>query len=117
MNHPFALDISDLEAVELDLEAEISDEEALQVGGGLSIYTDALHENGETPELTTLAVGEEGGDCKPYPLPCYPIKPPITKARWEDGGPIFTKALWENGDPIATTLAIGEEGGDCDFYV
>ncbi|MDJ0733423.1 MAG: hypothetical protein QNJ47_04930 [Nostocaceae cyanobacterium] len=103
MNHPFALDISDLESIELDLEEEISNEEALQVEGGLSIYTDALHENGD-PIFTTEAIGEEGG-CKPYPLPCYPIKPPE----------VTTKALGEEGGDV-TTLALGEEGGDCYVY-
>ena len=73
----------------------------------MSIYTIEGKEEGgsfypcpqpiDPPIYTTLAIGEEGGDCRP-------IKPPITKALCEDGG------------PIATTQAIGEEGGDC-YYI
>ena len=96
MSHPFDLDPSDLAAVDLDFEEQLTPEESAQVGGGLTI-------------ATTEAVGEEGG-FKPYPLPLpkpipfpkpiRPIKPPeaTTKALGEEGGgPIYTKALWENG--------------------
>lgn len=96
MSHPFDLDPSDLEALDLDFEEQLMEEESAQVGGGLTIYT-------------TDEVGEEGG-FKPYPLPLpkpipfpkpiHPIKPPeaTTLAIGEEGGgPIYTKALWENG--------------------
>ena len=93
MRHPFDLDPAELKDLELDFEENLTDEESGQVGGGLSI-------------ATTLAIGEEGGDCYPivkdprylgppciYPLP-YPKPLPIKP-------------------PEATTLALGEEGGDC----
>lgn len=51
-------------------------------------------------QVTTLAIGEEGGSL------------PTTQAIGEEGGPIFTTlAEGEEGGPIYTTLAIGEEGG------
>ncbi|NJK70058.1 MAG: hypothetical protein HC789_18675 [Microcoleus sp. CSU_2_2] len=87
MNHPFDLDAAEQEAMDLDFEEQLTDEEAAQVGGGLM--------------ATTLAVGEEGGGgivCISAPCPGsetgggYPPKPiPI--------------------DPPMTTLALGEEGG------
>lgn len=49
------------------------------------------------PDVTTLAVGEEGG--------CA-----TTLAIGEEGGVATTLAVGEEG-PIFTTLAIGEEGG------
>ncbi|NER30476.1 MAG: hypothetical protein F6J89_23365, partial [Symploca sp. SIO1C4] len=73
MRHPFDLDPSELKNIDLDFEEQLTDEEAAQVGGGLSIYT-------------TQAVGEEGGDPwypipfdPPFPFPCpkpWPIDPP-----------------------------------------
>ena len=92
MSHPFDLDPSDLAAVDLDFEEQLTPEESAQVGGGLTIYT-------------SLTEGEEGG-FKPYPLPLpkpipfpKPIKPPeaTTNALGEEGGGPYTKALWENG--------------------
>ncbi len=96
MGHPFDLDPAQLEAIDLDFAEQLTDEEATQVGGGLSI-------------ATTRAIGEEGG-CWPKPLPKpIPIDPPITsKALGEEGG--ITDALCEDGG-CATTLALGEEGG------
>ncbi|MGD1805063.1 hypothetical protein ACP6PL_06435 [Dapis sp. BLCC M126] len=104
MNHPFALNISDLEDVNLDIEEQLTDEEASQINGG----------KGEEPIFTTLAIGEEGGHypgdivcisapCPgsesgghpwpkpmPMPMPPKPHKPPVmTKALYENGGPIY----------------------------
>ena len=96
MSHPFDLDPAELEAIDLDFAEELSNEEAAQVAGGLSI-------------ATTRAIGEEGG-CwpKPWPKP-IPIDPPITtKALGEEGG--ITDALCEDGG-CASTEALGEEGG------
>jgi hypothetical protein len=61
--------------------------------------------------LTTLAVGEEGGDyfprppkwCPPIAPPHSPIKPPIKPPE------VTTLALGEEGG--VTTMALGEEGG------
>ena len=67
MNHPFNLNISDLEALDLDL---LTDEEATQVEGGIlpgGCYasTAAYGEEGGGV-ASTKAVGEEGGS---YPDP------------------------------------------------
>lgn len=90
MRHPFDLELSELEALDLDFEEELTTEEAERVGGGLYV--------------TTMALGEEGGSVLP-PLP----NPPI-------GGKPKPKPI----DPIFTTLAIGEEGGELptlDYYL
>jgi hypothetical protein len=88
MNHPFDLNPAELEAIDLDFEEQLTDEEAAHIGGGT--------------DFTTLAVGEEGGEIVCISAPCpgsetggYPPKPiPIDP-------------------PDVTTLAIGEEGGGC----
>ncbi len=89
MNHPFDLDPAELEAMDLDFEETLTDEEAAHIGGGLS--------------YTTLALGEEGGS---GPIQC--ISAPCPGSEGGGGefsvGPIFF-------DPPMTTLAIGEEGG------
>ncbi|MDJ0676045.1 MAG: hypothetical protein QNJ36_11785 [Calothrix sp. MO_167.B42] len=107
MQHPFALKISDLKSqlLEKDLVEELGNNEADSISGGLSIYTIEGKEEGGSYdpclqpicppiEVTTHAIGKEGGDypieVEPKPEPIKPIKP-----------------------PYATTLAIGEEGGDC----
>ena len=73
MRHPFELEISDLEAVNFNIEEELTGEEATQVTGGLVLTTHALGEEGgsiwppiikppiKPPTLTTMALGEEGG--------------------------------------------------------
>jgi hypothetical protein len=85
MNHPFALELCELEAIDLDFEEYLTDEEATQVGGGRRITSHLDGEGGG--EVTTLALGEEGG------------------------GGSTTMALGEEGG-YATTMALGEEGGD-----
>jgi hypothetical protein len=99
MRHPFALTLADLETLELDLDTHAS-----QVTGGMIAITLAMGENGgncyappkpicpppkptptpcppvlicdpKPPEMTTMAIGEEGG-CPP---------------------PVYTKALCETG--------------------
>ena len=72
MRHPFELEISDLEAVNLNIEEELTDEEATQVAGGLV--------------FTTRGLGEEGGSIQ-LPIIKPPIKPPIftTMALGEEG--------------------------------
>lgn len=97
MRHPFDLDPTQLEALDLDFEEQLTDEQAAQVGGGRAI-------------ATTLALGEEGG-CWPQPQPePIPIDPPMTTlALGEEGG--ITDALCEDGGEPITTMALGEEGG------
>ncbi len=91
MNHPFSLNISDLEAIEFSFEEHLEDDESSQVMGGRKIATtDALGEEGGIVCISAPCPGSEGGDVplpKPLPKP-YPTKP-----------------------PVVTTLAIGEEGG------
>ena len=118
MHHPFDIEPAELELFDMNFKQLLKDEDAEQVGGGLSI-------------ATTLGIGEEGGFkpvplpfprpipvpstkpqppivcitylCVPHPLPpfpCLPIKTPIatTFAVGDEGGdPVYTKALWENG--------------------
>lgn len=103
MQHPFDLQLSDLKALDLDFEEGLTDEEAAQVGGGLKNYT-------------TQALDEEGGFCPqpwPKPKPIVPIKPPdvTTLALGEEGG----EPIYPICPPVATTLAIGEEGGLPDY--
>lgn len=116
LNHPFALDISDLEDLNLEFE-QLTDEETAQIGGGEAMATTmAVGEEGgniggDIP-ATTKAVGEEGGggiQCISAPCPGSetggnpspkPPKPPVTKTWLETGGGHYTKALNENGGPI-----------------
>lgn len=88
MRHPFALELSELEAVNAGIEEELTDSEAEKISGGAVLTTLALGEEGGC-DFTTMAVGEEGGG------------DPTTMAVGEEGG----------GD--LTTLALGEEGGGC----
>ena len=78
MSHPFELELSDLKALELDIEEQLTPEEAAQIRGGLTIYiTEKIGEEGgfppdfnplpQPPQYTTMAIGEEGGD-HPYPF-------------------------------------------------
>ena len=98
MNHPFDLDPAELEALDLDFEETLTDEEAAHVGGGI--------------RYTTLALGEEGGggpiECISAPCPgsegggagfaVRPIDPPATTdAQGEEGGGPWTQAWWEGG--------------------
>ena len=88
MKHPFDLDSSDLEALDLDFKEQLTEEETARVGGGNNPYPLPSHLPSPSPlpfpkpspspyppQATTLAVGEEGGG--------------------ED--PIYTQAMWENG--------------------
>lgn len=86
MNHPFDLDIADLEAIDLDFEETLTDEDAARIGGGLM--------------ATTLALGEEGGGILCISAPCPGS---------EGGGGFPPQPL--PIDPLMTTMAIGEEGG------
>jgi hypothetical protein len=97
MNHPFDLDPAELEAMDLDFGEPLTDEEAAHIRGGT--------------DVTTLAVGEEGGchpiECISAPCPGSeagggfprpPIDPPMTThAEGEEGGGPWTKAWFEGG--------------------
>jgi len=89
MCHPFDLNPSELDAIELDFVETLADQEAAQVSGGFSV--------------TTQALGEEGGDC----WTSIPFKSPHKRLFEQPGKPIIID------EPIFTTLALGEEGGDC----
>ncbi|MEG3954422.1 hypothetical protein [Microcoleus sp. herbarium2] len=91
MNHPFDLDPAELEAMDLDFEETLTEEEAAHVGGGI--------------RYTTLAVGEEGGG---GPIQC--ISAPCPGSEGGGGFPVPPPPFIPF-DPPATTLAIGEEGG------
>lgn len=88
MNHPFDLDPAELEAIDLDFEETLTEEEAAHIGGGI--------------RFTTLALGEEGGG---GPIQCISAPCPGS----EGGGGFPVEAI--RFDPPATTQALGEEGG------
>jgi hypothetical protein len=90
MNHPFDLDPAELEAMDLDFQETLTDEEAAHVGGGIG--------------LTTMALGEEGGS---GPINCISAPCPGS----EGGGGGFPERLIPIDPPIMTTHAMGEEGG------
>jgi hypothetical protein len=105
MNHPFDLDPADLEAMDLDFEEPLTDEEAAHVGGGIMATSMMVGEEGggvtsmmvgeEGGGVTSMMVGEEGGGYPPKPIP---IEPPMTTmAIREEGGGYYTKALLEGG--------------------
>ncbi len=101
MNHPFELDLSDLKAMDLDFEEQLSDRETAQIGGG---------KHSEIVCISAPCPGSETGGKERKP-PWYrkPVrKPPFTKP------PVATTlAIGEEGGGYeVTTLAIGEEGGD-----
>lgn len=102
MTHPFNLNLTELQTLDLEFEEALTDTAAHINGGNLA---------------TTLAVGEEGGDwlprCpyptpspKPHPRP-VPIDPPI----------MTTMALGEEGGcpPPPVSRAWGEHGGGLDW--
>jgi bacteriocin-like protein len=105
MNHPFALNISDLEDLNLDFE-QLTDEETAQIAGGETKLT-TLHpgEEGSDPgDIVCISApcpgSESGGEPSPKPLPKPPKPAVYTKAWFETGGEPYTKALHETGGPI-----------------
>jgi hypothetical protein len=100
MNHPFDLDAADLEAMDLDFEEQLTDEQAAQVGGGLMATTEALgEEGGGIVCISAPCPGSEGGGDPPHPMPIDP--PMTTKMSSEEGGGHHTKAWFEcGGGPI-----------------
>jgi hypothetical protein len=80
MQHPFNLDFSELENIGLEIE-ELSNNIAEKVSGGADVTTLAIGEEGGG--VTTLALGEEGGKepCKfgkfdiDFTFPSFPSFP------------------------------------------
>ena len=108
MQHPFDLEIIDLEAIQFNpdpVTEPLTDQAAETVAGG-------------SATVTTQALGEEGGFAGiefpglPDVSTLFPISPPevTTQALGEEGGEVTTLALGEEGGEF-TTLALGEEGG------
>lgn len=98
--HPFALSASELEAV-LNSSAVDSSISSSAEESSLPAVTEMMREQGD---VTTLAIGEEGGE----------LPPPIIEEE-EDG---TTERMGEEGGmkprelPEVTTMALGEEGGE-----
>ncbi len=98
MSHPFDLNLSDLEAIEIDFEKQLTDEESARFSGGSQIRC-----------ITTPCPGSGGGgSTRPPSFEFPPIKFPPIK---------FPPIKFPVGEkppkdpPTATTLALGEEGG------
>jgi hypothetical protein len=96
MRHPFDLEQAELEAIDLDFEETLTDEEAQQVGGGLRYCPPSTPPQYLGPPIKLPPDCEIEPEPIPLPVPCYPIDPPIPPCLDE---------------PIMTTLALGEEGG------
>lgn len=98
MNHPFDLELRELETLDLEFEEPLSLDEASQVNGSLRLISRSESKVNfkRRPRLRPP---------RPiYPRPIYPVDPPsaTTLALGEEGG-------WH--PPQYTTLALGEEGG------
>ncbi len=89
MSHPFELKISDLKAIELNFEKQLTDEEASTVHGG-------FHATTNYATITIGEAGEEGGGHF------------TSEIFGEEGG--TTNRIGEEGGHF-TTESIGEEGG------
>ncbi|HEY9766887.1 MAG TPA: hypothetical protein V6C71_00065 [Coleofasciculaceae cyanobacterium] len=95
MNHPFELELSDLETIDLDFEEQLTNEETARIGGGK--HSDIVCISAPCP-------GSEGGDDPGKP---WPTRPRPSKKH----GPKSPRP-GKHKPPEFTTLAIGEEGGD-----
>lgn len=100
MNHPFDLDSADLLAMDLDFEETLTDEQAADIGGGRMTTMMVGEEGGEIQCISAPCPGSEGGEG--YPPNPIPIDPPMsTMAIGEEGGGPYTTAWSEcGGDPI-----------------
>jgi len=100
MNHPFDLDPAELEAIDLDFEETLTDEQAAHIGGGIRYTTMALGEEGGSGPIVCISApcpGSEGGGG--FPFPSLPVVEPLptTRAIGEEGGGSWTKAWFEGG--------------------
>ncbi|HIK30421.1 MAG TPA: hypothetical protein IGS31_03565 [Oscillatoriales cyanobacterium M4454_W2019_049] len=108
MRHPFDLKPAELEAIELDFEETLTDEEARQVKGGRGDYPQIKNPRYLGPPIKFPP------DCEidpPYPLP-YPIPfdPPIPPTPIPYPiDPLICPI--PKDPPMMTTMALGEEGG------
>jgi hypothetical protein len=102
MNHPFDLDPAELEAMDLDFEETLTEEEAAHIGGGIRYTTQAVGEEGGGGPIQCISApcpGSEGGGGFPSFPPHPPVFPPpvTTLALGEEGGSPYTKAWFEGG--------------------
>lgn len=88
MRHPFDLQQTELDALDLNFEETLTDEEAEQVGGGIRYYHPFKPPHYVRPPIKFPPI-------EPCPLPYDPTPP----------------TPYPEEPPIMTTLAIGEEGG------
>jgi hypothetical protein len=98
MNHPFDLDPAELEAMDLDFEETLTEEEAAHIGGGISYTTLAWGEEGggSVQCISAPCPGSEGGGGVSFPRPPVFDPPASTDAIGEEGGG-WTQAWFENG--------------------
>ncbi|MDJ0662585.1 MAG: hypothetical protein QNJ42_24335 [Crocosphaera sp.] len=59
--HPFELELSELEAINLEIE-DLTEEQAQEVTGGCPGMVTQVNDKEGGGRFTTLALGEEGGD-------------------------------------------------------
>lgn len=100
MSHPFELDPTELEAMDLDFEEQLTDDETSQVSGGRHSLIVCIS--------APCPGSEGGGDGFPHPYP----QPPYSYPRPKPPYPRPPYSYPRPKPPIATTLAVGEEGGD-----
>ncbi|MFB2933953.1 hypothetical protein ACE1B6_01615 [Aerosakkonemataceae cyanobacterium BLCC-F154] len=108
MKHPFDLDPAELELIDLDFSEPLTDEQNAPIGGA-EMTTMAIGEEGGTTEafgeeggdtivcISAPCPGSESGDHPDKPIPIDPPFPTTTKALNEEGGSPYTKALFEAG--------------------
>jgi hypothetical protein len=105
MQHPFELQINDLQAIDFDL-IDLSSIESVQVLGGA--------QGGAGVTADGIGPNEVGG---PFTAPVATDPGTITAdgvGPNEVGGPFMAPV--SPGGGMATTLAVGEEGGGGDYF-
>ncbi|MDF5727378.1 MAG: hypothetical protein PUP92_04905 [Rhizonema sp. PD38] len=100
MSHPFELELSDLEAVDLSFEEQLTSEDAGKVHGGINATTNYV------TAAEFAEAGEEGGGGY-HPIPKPIPSETLTAVKWgesgEGGGGVITYAI---------TAKFGEVGGE-----
>jgi hypothetical protein len=94
MNHPFELELTELEVMDLDFKEQLTQEETATIEGGK--HSDIVCISAPCPG------SETGGDNPDYPVPTKPKPPKVRHPR---------KDFPDRHPPEFTTLALGEEGG------
>ncbi|MEA5556766.1 hypothetical protein [Nodularia spumigena] len=115
MKHPFDLEITELQSLNLEFQ-EVTDKEAAEITGGLTFpFTFDLGANGggfPNPSPSSFQIPASS-----FQIPPFTIGgnggggQATTLAVGEEGGDVTTLAVGEEGGDV-TTLAVGEEGGD-----